>query len=50
MGRIDEEVRSRLEAFGGEVGGGTPEEMKAMLTEQLARWTHVVADAGIARQ
>ena len=44
------EVRSRLETFGGEVRGGTPEEMNAMLTEQVARWTRVVADAGIPKQ
>jgi tripartite-type tricarboxylate transporter receptor subunit TctC len=44
------EVRSRLEGFGGEVRGGTSEEMGAMLTEQVARWTQVVAEAKIPKQ
>jgi tripartite-type tricarboxylate transporter receptor subunit TctC len=44
------EVRSRLESFGGEVRGGTPEEMAQMLTEQVARWTQVVAEAKIPKQ
>jgi tripartite-type tricarboxylate transporter receptor subunit TctC len=45
-----EDVRHRLEGFGGEVRGGTPEEMHAMLTDQLNRWTQVVAEAGIPKQ
>ena len=32
------EVRSKLESFGGVVRGGTPEAMKTMLSQQLAKW------------
>ena len=45
-----EEVRSRLETFGGDVRGGTSEEMKAMLSAQVANWTKVVTEAEIPRQ
>jgi tripartite-type tricarboxylate transporter receptor subunit TctC len=42
------EIKSRLEAIvGGEVRGSTPEEMRAMLTDQVARWTKAVRDANI---
>ena len=44
------DVHSRLETFGGDVRGGTPEEMKAMLSGQVANWTRVVAEANIPRQ
>ena len=45
-----DDVRSRLETFGGDVRGGTPEEMKAMLSQQVDNWTKVVAAAEIPRQ
>jgi tripartite-type tricarboxylate transporter receptor subunit TctC len=44
------DVHSRLETFGGDVRGGTPEEMKTMLSGQVANWTKVVAEADIPRQ
>ena len=44
------EVHSRLETFGGDVRGGSPDEMKIMLTGQVANWTKVVAEAEIPRQ
>jgi len=43
-------VRQRLEDMGGEPRGSTPEEMKAMVTRELEKWTQVVADAKIPRQ
>ncbi len=43
-------VRARLEDIGGEARGSTPEEMKAMVTAELARWTQVVAEARIPKQ
>lgn len=42
------EIKTRLEAIvGGEVRGSTPEEMRTMLAEQVARWNRVVRDAKI---
>ena len=42
------EIKARLEAIvGGEVRGNTPEEMRTMLADQVARWTRVVRDARI---
>jgi tripartite-type tricarboxylate transporter receptor subunit TctC len=42
------EIKGRLEAVvGGEVRGSTPEEMRAMLADQVVRWTRVVRDAKI---
>ena len=42
------DVKSRLEAIvGGDVRGSTPEEMRAMLADQVARWTRAVRDANI---
>ena len=43
-------VRQRLEDMGGEARGSTPEEMKAMVTRELEKWTQVVADARIPKQ
>lgn len=43
-------VKARLEEMGGEARGSTPEEMKAMVASELARWTQVVADAKIPKQ
>jgi len=43
-------VRTRLEEMGGEARGSTPEDMKAMVTAELQRWTQVVADANIPKQ
>jgi tripartite-type tricarboxylate transporter receptor subunit TctC len=43
-------VRSRLEEMGGEAKGSTPEDMKAMVSAELQKWTQVVADAKIPKQ
>lgn len=43
-------VRQRLEEMGGEAKGSTPEEMKAMVTRELDKWSQVVADAKIPKQ
>jgi tripartite-type tricarboxylate transporter receptor subunit TctC len=42
-------VRARLEEMGGEARGSTPQEMQAMMTAELQKWTQVVADAHIPR-
>ena len=42
------EIRTRLEEIvGGEVRGSTPEGMRAMLADQVARWNRVVRQANI---
>ncbi len=43
-------VKTRLEDMGGEVKGSTPEEMKAMVSAELQKWTQVVTDAKIPKQ
>lgn len=43
-------VRTRLEDMGGEARGSTPEEMKAMVSEQTQKWRRVVAEANIPQQ
>lgn len=43
-------VRKRLEDIGGEARGSTPEEMKAMVGQELEKWRQVVADAKIPKQ
>lgn len=43
-------VRSAIEAFGSEVRGSTPEEMRARMSSELERWTKVVASAKIEKQ
>jgi tripartite-type tricarboxylate transporter receptor subunit TctC len=43
-------LRARLEDMGGEARGSSPEEMKAMVSTELQRWTRVVADAHIQKQ
>ena len=42
------DIKARLEAtVGGDVRGGTPEEMRTMLAGQVAKWSKVVRDANI---
>ncbi|SFN54611.1 tripartite tricarboxylate transporter substrate binding protein [Variovorax sp. OV329] len=41
------EVRSKLEAAGIEVQGGTPQEYAALIKSDLAKWGKVVKEAGI---
>lgn len=43
-------VRSRLEEMGGEARGSTPEDMRAMVSAQVQKWTQVVAEAKIPQQ
>ena len=42
-------VKARLEDMGGEARGSTPQEMTAMVSAEVQKWTQVVADAKIPR-
>lgn len=42
-------VKVRLEEMGGEARGSTPQEMAAMVSTELQKWTQVVTDAKIPR-
>jgi tripartite-type tricarboxylate transporter receptor subunit TctC len=42
-------VKARLEEMGGEARASTPQEMQAMITAELQKWTQVVNDARIPR-
>jgi len=42
-------VRQRLESFGGDVHGSTPEEMKALVAREVARWTALVRATNMPR-
>ncbi len=44
------EIRARLESFGGEVRGSTPEEMRVRVASEVQRWAKVIAEARIPRQ
>ena len=44
------EVRSRLEALGGEARGSTPQEMKERVAFEVARWKKVITEANIPLQ
>ena len=44
------EVRTRLEALGGEAKGSTPPEMKERVVFEVARWKKVIADSNIPQQ
>ena len=44
------QVKARLEEIGGEARGSTPEEMKAMVSSEVQRWTQVINDAKIPKQ
>jgi len=43
-------IRTRLEEMGGDVRASSPEEMKAMVSSQLQRWTQLVAETNIPKQ
>ena len=43
-------MRARLESFGGEVRGSTPEEMRNRVATEVQRWSKVIADAHIQKQ
>ncbi|MBK8065407.1 MAG: hypothetical protein IPK29_16205 [Betaproteobacteria bacterium] len=44
------EVKSRLEGLGNELRTGSPEEMRARVAKEAARWSKVIRDAKIAQQ
>ena len=44
------EIRSKLEAMGNEVRGGSPDEMRTMIASEITRWKQVIGEAGIAKQ
>jgi len=44
------ETKTRLEAMGNEVRGGSPDEMRTMIASEISRWKQVIGDAGIAKQ
>ena len=44
------EIRSKLEAMGNEVRGGSPDEMRGMIGSEISRWKQVIGDAGIPKQ
>ena len=43
-------VKARLEEMGGEARGSTPQEMTAMVSAEVQKWTQLVADAKIERR
>ena len=45
-----DEVRTRLEGFGGEVRGSTPAEMRARVARETERWAKVIRDSKIEQQ
>ena len=49
-GLADPQVDERLRKIGMDVRASSPEEMRAMVTSQIARWKKVVADAKIPQQ
>lgn len=42
-----EKVREALAKLGTDPGGGTPEEFGTLVRNETARWTEVIADAGV---
>ena len=42
------DIKSRLEAMGGDPRGTTPEEMRALVARQLATWSKLAKDANIS--
>ena len=49
-GLADKETVERLNKVGLDVHPSTPDEMKAMVTEQIAKWKKVVAESHIPQQ
>ena len=39
----------KIHKLGSEPKGGTPDDFKALIASDIARWTKVIADAGIER-
>ncbi len=44
------DVREQVAATGGEIVGGRPEEFAAFIRSEIAKWSKVIADAGIKLQ
>ena len=44
------DIASRLDQIGGEARGGSPDEMRARVAEEVKRWARVMKEAGIAPQ
>lgn len=44
------QVRDKLEAIGNEVRGSTPDEMRAWIAGEIAKWRKVIDDAKVQRQ
>ena len=42
-------VVEQIHLLGSEPKGGTPDDFKALIAKDIARWTKVIADAGIER-
>jgi tripartite-type tricarboxylate transporter receptor subunit TctC len=42
-------VIERIHQLGSDPKGGTPDDFKALIAKDIARWTKVIADAGIER-
>ena len=42
-------IIERIHALGSDPKGGTPDDFKALIARDIARWTKVIADAGIER-
>jgi tripartite-type tricarboxylate transporter receptor subunit TctC len=49
-GLAESQVDERLRKVGMDVRASSPEEMRAMVASQIARWKKVVADARIPQQ
>jgi tripartite-type tricarboxylate transporter receptor subunit TctC len=45
----DPAVVEKIHLLGSEPKGGTPDDFKALIAKDIARWTKVIADAGIER-
>jgi len=43
----NEDFRAKLAAQGIEVSGSTPQALRAELVEEIAKWSRVIAEAGI---
>jgi tripartite-type tricarboxylate transporter receptor subunit TctC len=43
------DVKKRLESFGGDVQASTPDEMKAQIAREVARWTALVRETNMPR-
>jgi tripartite-type tricarboxylate transporter receptor subunit TctC len=44
------DIRSKLQAMGNDVRGGSPDNMRSMIASEISRWKRVIDAAGIPRQ